>query len=160
MSIRNRRKALPTRVLLFCVCFLGTSCVFFQQSNSAEMTPPGDSVANSMPISERTLIPSNSAVSPPANLVEMLRTEMRAAAPALASERHPASKLVGQSCEEVSFAYLETEGNQTQYIGLYRCPMKGAILGSTYDSQVDVTGAITAENGSYARRIVSAKALN
>ena len=153
-SVRPSRPLVT--MLLLCVISSAAGCVFFQQGNSANSAPGNKSI----PSPARTLITNSTADSPPASLVETLRTEMRAAAPGPASERHSASKLVGESCEEISFALLETKGNQTQYIGLYRCPMKGAIAGSEYDSQVSVIGALHFENGSYSRNIVSAEASN
>jgi hypothetical protein len=70
------------------------------------------------PMLEPTLLESVATL-PPASLIEMLRAEMRDAAPAPARERHPASKLVGDGCDETSFAFYETKGDQSQYIGLY-----------------------------------------
>ena len=143
----------------------GSACVLFSNNEPAansqtNTTRPDNKAADPSPITEKTLIVST-ATSPPATLIDTLRSEMRAAAPGAARERHPASKLVGQSCDEISFAYYDTKGDQSQYIGLYRCAMKGAILGiSKYDSQVHVIGQITYENGPYSRSIVSALASN
>ena len=86
---------------------------------------------------------------------------MRDASFGAAREQHPASNLIGEGCVEIGFALLDTKGNQTQYVGLYRCTMKGKILGiSTYDFQVQVIGVIKNENGAYSKHITSAKASN
>ena len=128
-----------------------SACVLFDRS-----VP---SVSNSniaSPVPASTLLPGDEA-SPPVTLIEQLGAEMRAASLDAAAQRHPASKLVGDGCTEISFALLESTGDQTQYTGLYRCTMKGSILGiNSYDFQVHVIGEIRKENGSYTKRIVSA----
>src|SRR3982750_4209853 len=139
-------KATLLLVVILCLC---SACFLFRgadrnsnvETNSAL---PDNNAANPTP--EATLIESNGAA-PPASLVEELKGEMREASFGAARERHPASKLVGEGGTEIGFSYLEAKGKQTQYIGLYRCTMKGAILGiSTYDLQVEVIGEISREN--------------
>ena len=71
-------------------------------------------------------------------------------------QQHPVSNFTGDGCVEISFALLETIGNRTQYIGLFRCTMKGKIFGiSTFDFQVQVIGEIRNENGAFSKGIVS-----
>jgi hypothetical protein len=121
----------------------------------------GNATANAArPVPEGTLAGSE-AVTPPVELVEALRGGMREAAPAAARERHPASEVVGEGCVDISFALLESRGDLAQYIGIYRCTMKGTIVGvSKFDSQVQVIGEIGRENGAYIKKIVSSGATN
>jgi hypothetical protein len=156
---------IPVLTVLF--IGLNSACVFFsgndrisnlaanaaQTSNSAAGNPSG-------PVPESTLAGSNED-SPPVGAVEELRAKMLGTSPAAARERHPASEVVGDGCAELSFALLESKGDRMQYIGIYRCSMKGAIAGiSSFDSQVQVIGEIGRENGAYAKRVVSAEATN
>ena len=139
-------------------CFLLSSSD--RPSNLDANRANADNAANSVPVPERTLITS-SATSPPADLIEALRAEMRRAAPSVALERHPASKLVGESCDEISFGYYDRKGDQAQYIAIYRCPLQGAVVGvSKFDSQVTVIGEIRFENAIYSKSLVSAQATN
>ena len=114
----------------------------------------------SVPVPEATLIGSEED-SPPRSVVEELRAEMHEASFGAASERHPASKPVGDGCVEMSFVLLESKGDRSQYIGLYRCTTEGAGVGiSAHDLQVQVIGEIRLENGIYSKKIVSAQASN
>ena len=150
MSLSNAGKTKLAIALLPCMFVSG--CGNDPASNSHPL------VTDAAPIPQKTL---STATSPPAGVIEALRTEMREAAPAPARERHPASKLVGEGCEETSFSYYDVKGDQTQYIGLYSCAMRGAILGiSKYDSQVHVIGQILHRDGEYMRGILSAQASN
>ena len=141
-----------------------SACVFFNRepvSNSGpDQTAVNNNSSNSRPVPERTLIVST-ATSPPVSVIESLRAEMRAAAPAPALERHAASELNAEGCDEISFAFYDDSGDQNKYIGIYRCPMKGAVVGvSKYDSQVTVIGAIRFDSGTYSKSIMSAEAIN
>jgi len=147
-----------------CLALILFPCVFAAGCGTeprSDAVPAGNKGATTpLPVTERPSIEST-ATSPPASLIETLRVEMLAAAPAPARESHPASKLVGEGCDEMSFSYYDKKGDETEYIGLYRCPMKGAILGiSKYDSQVYVIGQITNKNSEFSRGIVEAKASN
>lgn len=147
-------------VLVFAALTVGSAgaCFLFSHSNGVSNSNANKSAASNNS-SNSTTVPDRT--SPPANLIETLHTEMRATAPGAALERHPASKLIAESCEEISFAYYDAKGNQTQYIALYRCPMEGAGTGiSKFDSQVTVIGEIRSDNGTYFKRIVSAQASN
>jgi hypothetical protein len=118
--------------------------------------PDNRASATPSPIPRGTLLPGNDT-SPPRTLVETLRAEMLEASFGAARQQHPFSNFTGDGCVEISFALLETKGNRTQYIGLYRCTMKGKILGiSTFNFQVDVLGEVRNENGVFSKGIVSA----
>jgi len=142
-------------VVLLLVAFLHiaplSACVLFNKDAAL------GSNSNAPPVPVGTLQPGDRSVTT-SNMIEQLRLEMHEASLSAARERHPASKLVGDGCTEISFVLLESKGGDTQYIGLYRCTMKGAILGiNSYDFQVDVIGEVKNENGTYTKRIVSAK---
>jgi hypothetical protein len=156
-------KAALLLVGIFCFC---SSCFLFRGTDRDPSLPantaqPDNRAANTTtPVPEATLIDSNETA-PPGSLVEELRAQMREASFGAARQRHPASKLVGEGCAEIGFSLLEAKANQTKYIGLYRCAMKGSILGiSTYDFQVQVIGEIRRENGAYSKNVTSAQASN
>ena len=127
------------------MCLFTTSpaCVLFGESANTQAN------SRTTPVPQATLLPGTED-SPPRDLIEALRTDMREASFGAARERHPASTLTGESCTEISFVLLEAKGDLWQYVGLYQCKT------STDDFQVQVIGEIRRENGGYVKKIVSA----
>jgi hypothetical protein len=103
----------------------------------------------------------NPSTPPPANQIGNLRGEMLNASVAAARQKHPASNFVGNGCSELTFEFVNATGNATQYVGIYRCTMKGAVLGlSQYDFRVRVAGEMHFQNGSFGNRITSSQVIN
>lgn len=103
----------------------------------------------------------NPSTPPSANQIGNLRNEMLNASVAAARQKHPASNFVGNGCSELAFEFVNATGNATQYAGVYRCIMKGAILGlSQYDFRVRVAGETRFQNGGFVNRITASQVLN
>lgn len=92
--------------------------------------------------------------------LQLIRNDMFKAAFDQARAEHPASNFIDKGCYEVAFSPTQSSAAFSEFVGVYRCLMKGAILGvSQYDFRVRVVGEVKYQNGNVIRNIASSQTI-
>lgn len=92
--------------------------------------------------------------------LQLIRTDMFKAAFDQARAEHSASNFIGKGCYEVAFSPTQSNVAFSEFVGIYRCLMKGSILGiSQYDFRVRIVGEVKYQNGNVIRNISSSQTI-